>query len=105
MPGPVHSLASGIVDVLGVPAVAKVSPNLRAMTPTGPISTVADVVTFPGVGPPFTTTGLWTTPNARTLAGGVPTISQGAAGVCFNVVGVPTSPMTILVADARVISQ
>lgn len=105
MPGPVHSLASGAIDGLGVPAVSKVSPNQRASTATGPISTIADVVTFPGAAPPFTVIGNWTTPNGRTLAAGVPTISQNAVGVCFNVIGVPTSPMQVLVADSRVIAQ
>lgn len=105
MPGAVHTLASGAVDGASVPAVTKVSPNLRAQTATGPISTVADVVTFPGAVPPFTVVGMWATPNARVLAAGVPTISAGATGVCFNVIGVPTSPMTVLVSDPRVTAQ
>ncbi|MEL6264642.1 MAG: hypothetical protein AAFR52_03190 [Pseudomonadota bacterium] len=105
MPGPIHSLAPNAVDGLGVPATAKVSPNVRALTATGPVSTVADLVTFPAAVPPFTVLGVWATPNARTLAAGVPTISLGATGACFNVIGIPTSPMTAILGDVRVIAQ
>ncbi len=105
MPGPVHTLASTAIDVLSIPAVAKVTPNLRASTATGTLSTIGDTVIFPGVVPPFTITGNWTVPNTRVFAARLPTISQTAVGVCVNIVGVPTSPMTIVAADPRVVAQ
>jgi len=105
MPGYVHTLASGAIDVLSVPAATKITPNLRASAATGTLSTIGDTVIFPGVVPPFTVTGNWTVANTRVLAASLPTISQSAVGVCFNVVGVPTSPMTVIVTDPRVQAQ
>lgn len=102
MSGPVQTLASGVVDGVSVPAVAKVSPNVRARTATDFIGTVGDVVTFAGVVPPFTIIGNWVSPNARVLAAGLPTISVSSVGTCFNPVGVPTGPMRVLVPDPRV---
>lgn len=105
MPGRVHTIASGAVDGAGVPAVSKVSPNLRASAATGALSTIADVVVFPGAVPPFTVTGTWAAPNTRVLAAGLPTISMSAVGVSVNAVGVPTGPMRVAVADPRVSAQ
>lgn len=105
MTGNVHTLAIGAVDAASVPAATKVSPNLRASAATGTLSTVADVLTFPGAVPPFTVVGNWVSPNTRVFAGGLPTISATALGTCFNVVGVPTGPMRVTVTDPRVSAQ
>lgn len=105
MPGNVHTIAPGAQDGAQVPAVAKVSPNFRVLTTTGPISTVADVLLFAGAVPPFTVIGNWLVPNARVLAVGLPTIGQTSTGNSFNAVGVPTGPVTVKLTDPRVSAQ
>ena len=102
MPGPVEALAAGIQDSLGLRAVAKVSPNLRAKTATGFIGTLADVVTFPG---PISVVGFWTVANTRTLAAGIPTIGASSTGMAFSPPvppPTPTGPMTVVQPDTRV---
>ena len=101
MAGPIEALAPGIQDTLGIRAVAKVSPNLRVLTTTGPVGTVADVVLFPGPN----VVGNWIVPNQRTLVGGLPAISASSVGIAFmpSVSGLaPTGPMTVVQGDTRV---
>src|SRR6266699_614859 len=102
MAGNVQTLAPGVSDVAQVPAVIKISPNLRASATTGTLGTVADVLMFPGVVPPFTVIGNWITPNTRTFAGGLPTISISSVGNCFNAIGIPTGPMLVKIPEPRV---
>ncbi len=105
MPGNVHTLAPGAQDGTQIPATAKISPNLRALTATGPISTMADVLQFPGAPPAFSVIGNWLVPNARVLAAGISTIGQTSTGNSFNPLGIPTGPVTVKVADPRVSAQ
>lgn len=105
MAGNVNTLAPGAQDATQVPAVAKVSPNVRVMATTGPLSTVADVLTFPGAPPAFTVIGNWLVPNTRVLVGGIPTIGQTSVGNSFSAVGAPTGPVTVKITDPRVSAQ
>jgi len=105
MPGNVQTLAPGVSDAIGVPAVSKISPNTRVSATTGTLGTVADVLQFPGIVPPLTVVGNWVSPNTRVLIAGLPSISQSAVGVCFNVVGIPTGPMRVVITDPRVVAQ
>jgi hypothetical protein len=105
MAGNVQTLAFGVSDVAQVPAVTKISPNTRVSATTGTLGTVADVLQFPGVVPPFTVVGNWISPNTRCFAGGLPTISVSSVGNCFNAIGIPTGPMLVKIADPRVSAQ
>lgn len=105
MPGNVQTIAAGVSDVAGVPAVTKISPNVRVSATTGTLGTVADVLLFPGAVPPLTVIGNWVSPNTRVLVGGLPSISMSALGTCFNVVSVPTGPMRVVISDPRVSAQ
>ncbi len=105
MAGNVQTLASGVSDAAQVPAVVKISPNVRVSATTGTLGTVADILQFPGAVPPFTVVGNWLSPNTRCFAGGLPTISVSSIGNCFNAVGVPTGPMTVKLPDSRVSAQ
>ena len=105
MPGNVQTIATGVSDAAGVPATTKISPNTRVSATTGTLGTVADVLQFPGVAPPFTVIGNWVSPNTRVLVGGLPSISQSAVGVCFSAVPAPTGPMRVVVTDPRVSAQ
>jgi hypothetical protein len=105
MAGNVNTLAPGAQDATQSPAAAKISPNVRALAATGPISTVADVLVFPGAPPAFTVVGNWLVPNTRVLVGGIPTIGQTSVGNAFSAVGVPTGPVTVKITDPRVMAQ
>lgn len=105
MAGNVQTLAPGVSDVAQVPAVTKISPNLRASATTGTLGTVGDVLLFPGAVPPFTVIGNWLSPNTRCFAAGLPTISVSSVGNCFNAIGIPTGPMLVKIPDPRVSTQ
>ena len=105
MAGNVQTLAAGVSDAAGVPAVTKISPNQRVSASTGTLGTVADVLQFPGLVPPFTVTGNWVSPNTRVLVAGLPSISSSAVGTCFNPVPAPTGPMRVVSGDPRVSAQ
>ena len=105
MPGNVHTLAPGAQDGTQIPATAKISPNQRVLTGTGPISTIADVLQFPGAPPAFTVVGNWLVPNTRVLASGLATIGLSSTGNSFSAVGVPTGPVTVKITDPRVSAQ
>ena len=105
MAGNVQTLAPGVSDAAQVPAVTRISPNQRVSAATGTLGTVADVLQFPGAPPSFTVVGNWISPNTRTFAAGLPTISVSSVGNCFNAVGVPTGPMIVKIADPRVSAQ
>ena len=106
MPGPLVTTPFGVQDQLGVRAVAKISPNNRAITSTGSISTVADVYMFPFPTSP-SLIGMWVTPNTRVLAGGVPTVGQTSVGITYTPVPgpppalVPFGPMLPVNGDPR----
>ena len=104
MPGPVQTLAAGIVDPISIPAVAKISPNTRVRTATGFIGTIGDTVTFPGLPVTLSLTGQWLVPNARTLAAGLPTISASATGLAVTPLG-PWAPIVVVAPDTRVSAQ
>src|SRR5690348_17080842 len=105
MAGNVQTIAAGVSDAAQVPATLKISPNQRASATTGTLGTVADVLQFPGVVPPFTVVGNWIVPNTRCFAGGLPTISVSSVGNSFNAIGVPTGPMIVKLPDSRVSAQ
>jgi hypothetical protein len=101
MAGPIEALALGIQDSFAVRATAKLSPNLRVTTTTGPVGTVLDIVQFPGPN----VIGNWVVPNQRTLVNGLPTIGASSTGMAYmpSITGlVPTGPMLVVQGDARV---
>jgi hypothetical protein len=95
----VESLALGIVDSTGVPALAKVGPNLRVTAPTGPLGVVGDTVSFPG---PVTASGNWVTGTLRTSINGLPVVNQTSTGVSVTTVGAPGGPIRLQVPDLRI---
>ncbi|MEM9140510.1 MAG: hypothetical protein AAGB15_11845 [Pseudomonadota bacterium] len=99
----VQSLAQGISDGLGVPAVAKIGPNLRALTATAPVGVVGDIVAFPG--PPATPTllGTWTFGSTRVTATGAPVVTQTAQSTTVTIGGAG-GPMVVLMPDVRVLA-
>jgi hypothetical protein len=105
MAGPVHTLASGVLDPGGIPAVAKISPNFRVNATTGPIGTVADILTWVPSPLTFPLVGNWVAPNTRTLIGGLPSISVSSVGIVYNVIGVPYGPPVVASPDPRVMAQ
>jgi hypothetical protein len=105
MAGPVQTLASGVLDPGGIPAVAKISPNVRVSATTGPIGTIADVLTFVPSPLTFPLVGNWLVPNNRTLVGGLPSISVSSVGIVYNVIGVPYGPPVVASPDSRVMAQ
>jgi len=101
MAGPIEALAPGIQDASQMRATAKLSPNLRVTTATGPVGTVADIVQFPGP----SVIGNWVMPNQRTLVNGLPTVGASSAGVAYvpSATGLaPAGPMTVVQGDPRV---
>jgi hypothetical protein len=94
----VEALAQGIVDGLGVPALAKVGPNFRVQATTGPIGVQADVVSFAAP----TATGAWTVGALRVTAAGLPVITRASVGTTVMVSGNPGGPMQVSIPDSRV---
>lgn len=101
MSGSVYALAQGAQAKDLTVAAAKVSANLMVKAQTGPIGLMTDVITFPGP----TVTGNWVVAATRVTIRGIPVVTTTSQGVCFNAVGAPTSPMTVVLPDTRVQAQ
>lgn len=103
MPGPLATTPLGVQDSLGFRAIAKISPNTRALASTGFASTVFDTYLFPV---PLTPNiiGQWVVPNTRVLVNGVPTVGQSSVGLTYapSPTGLtPTGPMLPVQGDPR----
>lgn len=97
----VHTLAAGLQDGTGVPAMSKVTANTRVQTQTGTITLISDVFTWPGP----STTGNFVVPMARVTIDGVPAINQASAGVALNASsGVPVPVPTVIVTTDSLVS-
>jgi len=90
----------GLTDPVGSPATAVVSPNLRVTATLGPLSTLADVVQFPGP----SVIGNWVVPSFRCQVGGIPAIVASSVGIAYipSPTGLaPSGPMNKLSPDPR----
>lgn len=111
MAGPVQTLAQGVQDPTGIPAVTKISTNIRVKAMTGFIGTAADTLIFPAPLLTVNVAGQWLLPNQRCLVNGVPTISVSSTGIALTLNPaappplIPTGPMVVTVPDPRVIAM
>ena len=97
----VYALPQGALDFIGIPAMTKVGPNMRALTATAPVGTVGETVIFPG---PVTLTGNWTLGSPRVFAANMPVVTQATApaNTTTTIVGAGP-PMVMVLPDARVL--
>ena len=105
MPGRAITGPFGISDALNVRAVAILGPNSRVKGAKGKVGTLLDVVMYPGVSYPASTTGIWIFGNTRVTASGVPTVGATSQGITFGLVSgvpTPTSTMSAITPDPRI---
>ncbi len=100
MTNPVEALAAGVMDPLGVRAVAKISANQRVSATTGPLGIMTDILQFPGPN----VMGNWIVSATRVRVQGVPVINVASVGVAINPgpPPFPSGPLTVVQPDQRV---
>lgn len=95
----VQTFASGIVDGVSVPAIAKVPANFRVTASGQPVGVVGDVIIFTGAP---TASGSWVMGSFRTSINGLPVINQQSTGVTVLSAGPPGGPPVLRTPDPRV---
>ncbi len=100
MSTPVSVLPAGVVNATAAPATAKVPGTARAQAAAGPLTVQTDVMIFPGL----QVSGNWMLGATRVMVNSVPVINQASVGTSVGPAPIPPGPMTVTLADARIMA-